>query len=189
MNKIVRSQAAVTRSTGWSRIRLRQFLTQYLLYMVVATLMMAEPITQWVDLNSGFSNLTARASAKLLSLFGMTCAREGTVLSHAGSTFEVSFGCNGLEAAFLYCAAILAFPASWKRKSIGLLAGFPALQLSNIVRIALLVYCGVYFKGFFQLLHVYLAQGGVILITLIFFLVYIRFDAGQRNSNARPASN
>src|SRR4029077_713289 len=62
-------------------------------------------------------------------------AALGNMLRSTTSGFAVAIeaGCNGVEATLVLVAAMLAFPASWPRKAIGLAAGIAAVQGLNIV--------------------------------------------------------
>lgn len=66
------------------------------------------------------------------------------MLRDATTGFAVSTkaGCNGVEAAVVVIAGIVAFPASLKNKAIAFLAGFLVIQALNIVRIISLFYLG-----------------------------------------------
>ena len=48
---------------------------------------------------------------------------------------SIEAGCNGVEAAIVLIAGIVAFPASLQHKVIAILAGFVFVQALNIVRI------------------------------------------------------
>ena len=49
-------------------------------------------------------------------------------------------GCNGVEAVIILVSAMLAFPAPWKHRLIGIGLGFLAIQALNLVRIISLFY-------------------------------------------------
>jgi hypothetical protein len=69
---------------------------------------------------------------------------HGNVLFSKRSGFAVSIeaGCNGVEALLVLAAAMLAFPAPWRMKLIGLAIGAVAIQALNIVRVISLYYLG-----------------------------------------------
>ena len=74
--------------------------------------------------------LLARICAGLVTWFDSTATAAGKVLWNAQTGFGVSIepGCNGIEACIVLFAAIMAFPASWRHKLVGLVAGFFAVQ-------------------------------------------------------------
>ena len=72
-------------------------------------------------------------------------------------------------------SAILAFPAPWKNKMSGLLFGFLAIQILNVVRIVSLFYLGMWSPVWFKWFHEYLWQALIVLDALIVFLVWLRY--------------
>jgi exosortase H (IPTLxxWG-CTERM-specific) len=152
----------------------RRFIVRYLLFMSGMMLLLTDPFSRWLDLDGQFSGGVVLVSAKLLTWLGMPCRFEGVMLHLQGISFAVKFGCNGLEAVLIFSAGVLAFPGTWKRRSVGLLAGFVLLQVLNWMRILLLVYTGLHFKAAFEIVHVYVAQGLMIFSALILFILYIR---------------
>jgi exosortase/archaeosortase family protein len=73
--------------------------------------------------------------------------------------------------------AILAFPAQkfWKAAGIGL--GFVVLQILNVLRIAGLGLSGIYLREYFHYIHVYVAQGFMIAVALVLFLIWLHYAA------------
>jgi exosortase H (IPTLxxWG-CTERM-specific) len=83
-------------------------------------------------------------------------------------------GCNGIEAMIVLLAAIVAFPAPWKHKLIGLIVGVAAIQVLNLVRIVSLFYLGQWSPTAFEWAHLYVWQVLIMLDALIVFLVWLR---------------
>lgn len=54
----------------------------------------------------------------------------GSVIQSTTNGFAISIevGCNGIEAATILVAAMLAFPAPWKHRVFGIIAGLVAVQ-------------------------------------------------------------
>ncbi len=115
-------------------------------------------------------------SAWIIGLFDSGVVSSGIVLTHVPNNFAVRIeaGCNGVEAMIILIAAILAFPASWKHKAIGLVLGFAAIQFLNLVRIISLFYIGQWNHAVFEWSHLYLWQALILLDALIFWLVWVR---------------
>jgi exosortase H (IPTLxxWG-CTERM-specific) len=118
----------------------------------------------------------ARISAGLITLFDGRVAASGKLLQNTVNGFSVSIeaGCNGIEAAIILIAAMLAFPAPWKHRVIGILAGLIAVQALNIVRVVSLFYLGQWSMLAFEWAHLYLWQALIMLDVLIVWLVWIR---------------
>jgi exosortase H (IPTLxxWG-CTERM-specific) len=101
---------------------------------------------------------------------------QGKVLQSASNGFAVSIeaGCNGVEATIVLVAAILAFPAPWKRKLVGLAIGVVAVQGLNIVRVISLFYLGQWNFNVFEWAHLYVWQALIMLDVLIVWLLWVR---------------
>lgn len=100
----------------------------------------------------------------------------GNVITSARNGFgvEIMAGCNGVEAMIVLVAAILAFPAPWKNRLIGIVAGIAAIQVLNLVRIVSLFYLGQWNRDAFEWAHLYLWQALVMLDALIVWLVWLK---------------
>jgi exosortase H (IPTLxxWG-CTERM-specific) len=117
-----------------------------------------------------------RLSAGLITLFDSHVAAYGKILQSTTNGFAISIeaGCNGIEAAIILIAAMLAFPAPWKHRVIGILAGLSAVQALNVVRVISLFYLGQWNMKVFEWAHLYLWQALIMLDVLIVWLVWIR---------------
>ncbi len=118
----------------------------------------------------------ARISAGLITLFDPHVAAFGNVLQSTTNRFAISIeaGCNGIEAAIILIAAMLAFPAPWKHRGLGVLAGLCAVQALNVVRVISLFYLGQWDIKVFEWAHLYLWQALIMLDVLIVWLVWVR---------------
>jgi exosortase H (IPTLxxWG-CTERM-specific) len=83
-------------------------------------------------------------------------------------------GCNGVNVTILLWAAVLAFPAPWRMKAVGLAAGSLAIQVLNIVRFISLFYIGQYSASWFEFAHGYLWETLLMLDTMVVFWVWVR---------------
>lgn len=117
-----------------------------------------------------------RISAALITLLDDRVAVFGNILQSTSNGFALSIkaGCNGVEAAIILIAAILAFPAPWKHRAIGIVAGLTAVQLLNIVRVISLFYLGQWSMKAFEWAHFYLWQVLIMLDVLIVWMIWIR---------------
>ncbi len=124
-----------------------------------------------------FTELIAQISGWLVQLFDKTVLFRGVELIDTQSGFAVSIqaGCNGVEAAIILIAAMLAFPSSWPLKLIGVVVGFVSVQALNILRIISLFYLGQWNLEAFNWAHLYIWQALIMLDVLIVFLVWLKF--------------
>jgi exosortase H (IPTLxxWG-CTERM-specific) len=118
----------------------------------------------------------ARISAALTTLLDPRVEASGKVLQSTANGFAVSIeaGCNGIEAAIVLNAAMLAFPAPWKHRAVGILAGLTAVQALNVLRVISLFYLGQWSPVAFEWAHLYLWQALIMLDVLVVWLVWIR---------------
>jgi exosortase H (IPTLxxWG-CTERM-specific) len=153
-----------------------KFIITYILLMGLFLLIIGlEPIKKVIDINGLYTNLIVYFSALLIEPFGIVQGINGSIINLKGLSLDVRFGCNGLEAFLIYTVAILAFPASAGRKIIGVVAGFLVLQIVNVLRIAGLGLSGIYLKDYFHYIHIYVAQGMMIAVALVLFLVWLNY--------------
>jgi len=164
---------------------LRFVLTYVLLMGAFFLLLGLKPIQNIVDINGGYSNAIVYITAKILGLIGVSSTFQGSVIHLPSISLDVEFGCNGLEAVMIYAVAVLTFPASWRDRIIGIVAGFLVIQVLNLIRIVALAYAGVYHKDLFDLIHLYVAQGVMIAVALATFVLYLTYlSHGQEKQEA-----
>lgn len=124
-----------------------------------------------------FTGVLADVSAWLIMLFDDQVASEGVVIRSLENGFAVAIapGCDGIEAVIILLAAVLAFPAPWKHKLVGIAIGFVAIQALNLVRIISLFYMGQYSQVAFDWFHLYLWQALIVLDALAVWLIWLRY--------------
>lgn len=165
-----------------------RFVVTYVVLMGVFFLLIGlKPVQDVLDINGGYSNAIVIITAKILGIFGVEpITYHGTLLNLPSISLDVEFGCNGLEAVMIYAVAVLTFPATWKNRLIGFVAGFLVIQVLNLIRIVALAYAGVYHRDLFDLIHIYVAQGVMIAVALGTFVLYLTYIShGQ--SKQQPA--
>lgn len=163
----------------------------FILFVVILVTLFAAELTQPVQITVvlPWTEALARISAGLITLFDSHVAAFGKILQSTTNGFAISIeaGCNGIEAAIVLIAAMLAFPAPWKHRVIGILAGLSAVQVLNIVRVISLFYIGQWNMKVFEWAHLYLWQALIMLDVLIVWLVWIRMLPPPPSSAPPPA--
>jgi exosortase H (IPTLxxWG-CTERM-specific) len=83
--------------------------------------------------------------------------------------------CSGAEAMAIFCAAVIAFPATIKQKVQAIVVGIPTLYVVNVLRLACLAAIGAFTKNkeVFQFAHVYVWQTIFIVFVVILWLIWI----------------
>ena len=141
-----------------------------------------ESMKNFLQLDFFYTGTVVWLSTHLIELIGINIASSGAFLHLDSAVMEVKFGCNGLEAILLYCAAVLAFPASWKTKILGVLIGSTLLQLFNLFRIALLAWVLEYHRDIFDVMHEYITQSIMIVIAFVIFLIYLQYVNDEKTT-------
>ena len=123
-----------------------------------------------------WTDALAKVSARLVTIFDPAVTASGNVLQSGANGFAVSIeaGCNGVEATLVLAAAILAFPAPWRRKLTGLAIGILAVQGLNVIRVITLFYLGQWNYRVFEWAHLYVWQALIMLDVLVVWLVWVR---------------
>ena len=158
-------------------------------FLIVFLIVLAASFTllAWTPMNDHviepFTGGIARASGVLLNLLGQHVTRTGTALRSARFGVNIRNGCNGVEAMVILLAAIVAFPATWRAKAIGLALGAVVIQLVNLVRVVALFLTGAYLPRFFDAAHTVVWQSLVILVAVLVWIVW-----AQRFARPKPAT-
>jgi len=124
-----------------------------------------------------FTEKLAQISTWLIQIFDDQVISNGIILQHLENGFSVSIesGCNGVEALMILASAMLVFPAPWFFKLQGIIIGFIAVELLNIVRIISLFYLGQWSLVAFEWAHLYIWEALIMLDVLIIFLCWLKF--------------
>lgn len=119
----------------------------------------------------------AKISASLLQLFDPTVHAYGAIIqnAHSGVGVQIEPGCNGVEACIVLVSAILAFPARWRDKLLGIVLGVIAVQAVNVLRVISLFYLLQWSQPAFEFAHLYLWQALIMLDVLVVWLVWVRY--------------
>lgn len=157
-------------------ISIWKFIITYVVLMgLFMTLIGLAPIKKVMDINGLYTHMIIYFSELFLKPFGVVQGISGSVINVKGMAMDVRFGCNGLEAFLIYMVGVLSFPAGLQKKIVGVVGGFLVLQILNVLRIGLLGLSGVYFAKYFKFIHIYVAQGMMIAIALVIFLVWLNY--------------
>jgi exosortase/archaeosortase family protein len=135
-----------------------------------------------------YLEVLARISATILERLTDGIQVRGTLISGSLFSVEIAQGCDAYRICALLAAAMLAFPASWRQKAIGLVLGLLWLNALNFVRI-----CGLYFIGGlhypeFHRAHVIYFPIFLILMTVVAWIAWVRWvTRDDVDAGAAPA--
>lgn len=148
-----------------------RFLLQFFLYMALF-FALSSPRPMDRALVTPFTSGISAVSAAAGHAVGLETRTSGTRIVSPRFAVDIKNGCNGLETWFLFAAAVLAFPARWREKAVGLAIGLVAIQAINVVRIVVLFWLGVDAPALFQKTHAVVAPAVVILAGVGLFLAW-----------------
>ena len=120
----------------------------------------------------GHALLPTRAGLVPLTLSGKHQERLDAL---SGVALDVEAGCNGVEASIILLAAMLAFPATWRARLVGILIGLLSIHAVNILRIVSLFYIGQWNMTAFDWAHLYIWQALIMLDVFVVFLLWLRY--------------
>jgi exosortase/archaeosortase family protein len=121
-----------------------------------------------------YLNGTAQGSAWVLRLLGETVELRGATVSGRFS-YVVVLDCAALDAKALLSAAILAFPAPWWTRGVGIVCGWAAIYLVNVARLVVLYFAGARSMELFHVLHEEVLVFVIIGLVCGVFLVWARW--------------
>jgi exosortase H (IPTLxxWG-CTERM-specific) len=150
----------------------------FILFVVLLAALFGLELTPWAQdwLIVPWTNALATISTWIVTLFDGNVEATGKIMRSTTNGFAVSIeaGCNGVEATLVLLAAMLAFPAPWRYKALGLVIGVLAVQLLNILRVVSLFYLGQWNYDVFEWAHLYVWQALIMLDVLVVWLIWVR---------------
>ncbi len=103
--------------------------------------------------------------------------------------FRVVPDCGALPSMTIFVASVLAFPASWRKRLIGVAAGLPLLYIINLIRLAALAVLGAVDTSgrWFNFAHHYVWQGIYLVFVVAVWLAWVEFIVYRRPTCKNPA--
>jgi exosortase/archaeosortase family protein len=101
---------------------------------------------------------------------------SGNIIHAGPASIEIVRDCTPLMPTLVLGAAVAAFPAPWRPKVVGVLAGAAAVWLFNVVRVMALIAVLWWMPRHFEFVHVYLWQAGTLLVVTALFMVWVRLQ-------------
>jgi len=158
-----------------------------LIFCTAALLGFALEVIPWVDdhlvkpLISGIAWL----SGALIRLAGGLAMVSDDVIRHPvnGFAIKIANGCSGLEAAILLAAGMMAFPATWRQRALGWVAGTATIMTLNVVRVISLYFLGQYSRALFDWAHLYAWDVLIMIDGLVVFFLWIKWLPSHARSS------
>jgi archaeosortase B (VPXXXP-CTERM-specific) len=128
--------------------------------------------------------VTADLTGFFLRLFGLTVNISGRVVSLSNFSMEVVGECTGLYEMLIFLAAMISYPANYKKKLIGAGMGLPLLYVINIIRMVFIAIIGNWSPKSFDFMHMYFWQVAMILIIVSVWVLWIEKVVHYQKSGA-----
>jgi exosortase family protein XrtM len=129
-------------------------------------------ITPWSERPlSAFLSVYAHVSNWVLVACGQNSHVTGNTIQGSVVALTIMRGCDALDPILVLCAGILAYPASWRSKTIGLVLAVPAMFFINVVRILSLYFIRLKAPALFDPVH--LDIWPVVFVILAGFLWFV----------------
>jgi exosortase/archaeosortase family protein len=131
-----------------------------------------------------FTAAVARVTVWLFLAAGQDASVMGKTVTVNSTTLSIATGCNGVEAMALYFAAVLALPALWTRRLIGIGIGVVGIFLINQIRVVGLFLVAMYRPEFLPQAHHYAGQTFVIVMGMALWFFWAEQYAGFRTAKS-----
>ncbi len=162
--------ARAARSASTSRRAVLGFLLRCLAYWAVALAL----VSRVPAVDATGVRLTLATLQGLFGLLHVPVVRAGDALYVGHTSVQIVADCSPHTPYLIYAAVVLAFPAPWKRRLLGLLAGAVVIHAFNTLRIVALIGILAWKREWFDFAHVYLWQTGTVLVVFATFALWLR---------------
>ena len=122
------------------------------------------------------TNINAEISNFFLNLLGQDTTVSNANISSNAFSVNIKQGCDAIEPMGLFISNLIAFPAEWKKKIVGIFVGLLALFAINIARIDSLYFAGITNKQLFDIMHEEVWQFVFILLAVSFVFLWIQWS-------------
>jgi len=159
----------MTRAGAW--LRIGRFCVTFLLLIALYSATFSTPfVARWV--HEPMSRLVALISMPLLSLLG-EASLSGTHLTFNGFRAVIVDACNGVLPTYIFLAAVLAFPSTWRDKLSGVLLGVPVILVINVARVVSLMILGAHQPDIVERVHIDVWQTAVVALAMATWIFWV----------------
>ena len=102
------------------------------------------------------------------------------------TSLTVAKNCDAMDVSLLFSAAIVAFPAPWSRRLMGIAVGVGALTVVNVLRIASLYFVDLRWPAAFETVHAEVWPLVIVALAATAFLAWSRWAQPPSGPSARP---
>jgi exosortase/archaeosortase family protein len=117
--------------------------------------------------------LLAHSAGFIATLTGSSNRVLGDQIYVKGLTLDIHYECTGAYVLLILATFVVAYPARWSQRIIGLLIGIAALTLVNILRISVLVRVAEIRPDLFPYFHEYVWQGVFLVLVIVYAMRWV----------------
>ena len=117
-----------------------------------------------------WNGILAVVTAAVARATGLEAHEIAGAVAGPGFALEIVDACNGLDAALVFVAGVLALPLPWRRRLGAVAAGVPLLLALNVMRLAGLYWIGLAHPAWIEAAHLYAGQALMILASLLLWM-------------------
>jgi archaeosortase B (VPXXXP-CTERM-specific) len=119
------------------------------------------------------NTFTAKAVVYAGRILGLDVRRDWFDIQMGTGSFRIVFECTGFFVAFLFLSCVLAFPATLKKKGIGLVIGLPVIFIVNLFRVITIMLVDIWRPHYTHAVHMYLWNISFIIIVVVLFQIWV----------------
>jgi archaeosortase B (VPXXXP-CTERM-specific) len=168
--------------------RMRSRIVPAVVFVVVYALF--ESVVIWLSLAGALvpvANLIARVTGTLAGMTGVPNTVLGNDVFLSNRVLLISLECTGLFILGVFGALVLAYPASWGSRLVGLAVGIPVLIAANLLRLVAAAHVAVDFPEAFTIVHDYVFQVGMVLVAVGLWAAWMRTSRPPGETAPGPA--
>jgi archaeosortase B (VPXXXP-CTERM-specific) len=120
-----------------------------------------------------FQEVTAYTVARLVSLIGINCTLNGALITMPHTVWNVVLECTALTAVVVFVSFIVAFPATWRSRAIGIGIGVPFILAVNIFRLVTLAWVTQKIPQSSTLVHDYIWQVAFLFLVVMMWIAWL----------------
>ena len=159
-------------------LRVGRFCAGFVLLIALYAATFQTPfVVRWV--HEPMSRLVALICVPLLSVLGET-SLSGTHLTFDGFRAVIVEACNGVLPTYIFLAAVLAFPSTWRDKLSGVLLGIPVIFVINVARVISLMILGARKPDIVERVHIDVWQTAVVVLAMATWIFWAERLVGRR---------
>jgi exosortase/archaeosortase family protein len=126
------------------------------------------------DWFAGYLAFYARLAGLVLRVFDSGVRVVGNDIV-GRTSLTVAKNCDAMDVSLLFAAAVVAFPARWSRRLVGIAAGVAALTVINVLRIASLYFIDLRWPSAFETIHAEVWPLAIVALAAGAFLAWSRW--------------